>query len=1265
MIAQNKYYQWERFWCPAGGSYSLDYEGFLVDPESTLGRPYSSVALKFEDIPTVSCFVLLGEPGIGKTNALQNAFKESAFEKGSKAIWFDLCSYSSDIGLTIGIESNPEVQNWFNGDNKLVLFLDSLDEGLLNVRTISRVLLDLLSRWPRDRLEIRLACRTADWPKSLDRGLCSLFELDELPKYELLPLRKKDIVSAANVEGVNADLFIKVIQDVEISSFAIRPVTLKFLLNSFKNNGNLPTNKSQIFWAGCLQLCEEGNENRLASKQKGRLTAIQKLIVASRIAAVMVFSNKFAIWTDVEGNVPDVDVAIRTLSGYSEEVDGIVFPVDEEAIRETLATGLFSSRGESQIGFSHNTYAEYLAAYYLTKRQVPLAKIMGFITASDGKIIPQLQEIAVWLATFSGITLGALLDLQPDVILHVDKSILTIPQRKKFLARLLDEYQSGHSTDYFDSIKYFNRLCYDGMHNQLTYYIQNRENKLEVRCMAILVARECAQTQVVNLLVSLALDKTESFRIREYAANAVRAIGNKDASMRLMPLALGEAGEDPDDELKGIGLEAVCASQVSISDLLATIKPLKNTNLIGSYYHFLAYEFPETVPIDDLARILKWLLEDKPYLGSEVLEDSMIQRLMLRAWDHIEEPLVAEPFSKLAYRRLLSHRESKGSIYDKTYLDYIDKDTNKRHILVEQIVGLMDSTYNAFYLVFNLPILFREDVDWVVAKIEATGQDPKSEIWGQLLFYLTDFRNPDEVTRVYYVCERFPRIATIFSRIFEPVELDSELATNLREYEKQSKEIERAQADKIKKEINYELQLTLRIDQFAQGDIDAWWRLNLLFLSSNPDQPGNEFDTDLRSFSLWQKIDNDVKKNLISIAYQFLIEYKQCDIWLPHNRIYRPAISAFRAFYLLANEGQEYINNLPSEIWGKWASVLLSFPVLSSTKYAIEVHQLLIQRLFEMAEEKAQVQFESQIQKGDSDANTQSILQLIEHIKSNMVFEVLIKALKENNLSVISYQLILEFLLKHNIQAAKQIALEAVLNESIELEKRLATGRSLIVYSADAGWPEIGQLIKQDMEFGKRLFLGLSYNHENLARILVYKLSEENTGELFAWLEAGFPREDDPDIGGFHAISEREEVGHFRDWLMAELSGRGTPKACDVIRHLAERYSDNTWILNYLHACEKSVRRNSWSPSEPYIFLQIARNAYLEYLNRKQRIQNLIIYSLTCVCTLFLDILLNLLDYENNVIFSFLASQQLLITVAIIFLVGTLIIISSNKPASE
>lgn len=65
------------------------------------------------------------------------------------------------------------------------------------------------------------------------------------------------------------------------------------------------------------------------------------------------------------GVIPPEDLTFDDLIGESECVEGTQVPVDTNAIKEALASGLFTARGSSRLGWAHHSYAEFLAALYL------------------------------------------------------------------------------------------------------------------------------------------------------------------------------------------------------------------------------------------------------------------------------------------------------------------------------------------------------------------------------------------------------------------------------------------------------------------------------------------------------------------------------------------------------------------------------------------------------------------------------------------------------------------------------------------------------------------------------------------------------------------------------------------------------------------------------------------------------------------------------------------------------------------------------------
>ena len=78
-------------------------------------------------------------------------------------------------------------------------------------------------------------------------------------------------------------------------------------------------------------------------------------------------------------------------------------------VRETLDTGLFSSRGEARLGWAHQGYAEFLAAAYLFRSGHPAGTALRLLRHPAGGLVPQLSTVAAWAASISSEVRAALM----------------------------------------------------------------------------------------------------------------------------------------------------------------------------------------------------------------------------------------------------------------------------------------------------------------------------------------------------------------------------------------------------------------------------------------------------------------------------------------------------------------------------------------------------------------------------------------------------------------------------------------------------------------------------------------------------------------------------------------------------------------------------------------------------------------------------------------------------------------------------------------
>src|SRR4029077_18012291 len=130
--------------------------------------------------------------------------------------------------------------------------------------------------------------------------------------------------------------------------------------------------------------------------------------------------------------------------------DGNIFEVSPFDLEEVLDTGLFSSRGVGRMGWAHQTYAEFLAARYVLQHDLATPQILGLLRHPGevtGKIVPQLEEVAAWIAMRRVEVFDAILPADPSVLLRSDIATGDEESRDKVVRALLDAFESNRAYD--------------------------------------------------------------------------------------------------------------------------------------------------------------------------------------------------------------------------------------------------------------------------------------------------------------------------------------------------------------------------------------------------------------------------------------------------------------------------------------------------------------------------------------------------------------------------------------------------------------------------------------------------------------------------------------------------------------------------------------------------------------------------------------------------------------------------------------------------
>ncbi|MGD1854961.1 MAG: NACHT domain-containing protein [Leptolyngbyaceae cyanobacterium] len=769
-------YEWKRFWCPRSGNINLTDGGFLYDPDAELGGAYNPDLVSLEAIAGVPCLVLLGEPGIGKSQELEN-LKVLTEERTCASSQVLVMNLRSCTDLKRDLFRDETFTDWLKGDYHLYLFLDSLDEGLLSVPTLATGLIDELTQskyWNHiNRLHLRLACRTFVFPAILEEGLKDLWKEANFAIYELAPLRRIDVIEAAKAEGSSSDDFLKKIDQKNIVPLAIKPITLKFLLNMYRRyNGQFPPRQKlhELYLEGCKRLCEEVNESRRASDHIGNFDSNQRLIVAARIAAVTIFTNRFAVWTGIDqGDVPTEDVLLQGLCFSFEEANGSKFEITREVIKEVLDTGLFSSRGLYRMGWAHQTYAELLAAWYLTQHNLSLDQIAHLIVHFDGRVFPQLHETVAWLASIKSEVFQQVMETDPDVLLQSDLASISETYKASLIDNLLKLHdQEKLNRNYYNYARY-NNLNHPNLSEQLNSFISNQNKSVDARTTAIDIAEACNLKELSVPLADIALNAQERDEVRLRAAITVSEIGSEEAKAQLKPLAVLESSNDFEDELKGCGLRAAWPNHITIEEVFNHLSSPKSSIIGGRYQKFVAEELGQDLQTEHLLFTLQWLEKQPTQKLSGYPFGHLADDIMQTAWACLDEDSqILKNFSKIVFKRLKDYQPILDTDLigeGKEFSQLLEKHSDKRFKLVEEIVSIFvnkdeDITYFAHS---DSVFISAQDFLWLIEKLKIASSKPFQQAWAKLIRAMYRESNFDHVNTILEECQENSVLESEFS----------------------------------------------------------------------------------------------------------------------------------------------------------------------------------------------------------------------------------------------------------------------------------------------------------------------------------------------------------------------------------------------------------------------------------------------------------------------------------------------------------------------
>ena len=157
------------------------------------------------------------------------------------------------------------------------------------------------------------------------------------------------------------------------------------------------------------------------------------------------------------------------------------------------------------------------------------------------------------------------------------------------------------------------------------------------------------------------MDRAADPHLRSRAVHALSACGDETIPPQLLPLAKGELGPDPQDDIKGYALEILWPDYIAAQQLFSLISP-PAAGYVGAYVMFLTRTLPERLNVEDLSPALNWAasnVTDTSEIGDFHFR-SLADSIFIKAWKNLDRPEIIDLLLTYVFARLRPHHELFG-----------------------------------------------------------------------------------------------------------------------------------------------------------------------------------------------------------------------------------------------------------------------------------------------------------------------------------------------------------------------------------------------------------------------------------------------------------------------------------------------------------------------------------------------------------------------------------------------------------------------------
>jgi hypothetical protein len=547
-----EYYKKDKVISSDGMIYISEKDAFLSDGDTFTWPHFWDYYSKYKSI------VLLGPPRQGKTS-------EFKYQCGQVKNGFFLplrnVTDPRNIEEVFGDIGTEECWfNWLDSNETGELFIDSLDEGNLEITKLSlqitRWLKNKLGKNVLNRLRIHLSCREADWHQLDKEKWTNLFSTNYIT-LSLLNLDRESIYTYCEHLEVDGNTFLEDIPP-SAKSFIQRPQTLKMLLDNYKNDKQFITNTKDLYEKSVEYQLQEYNKKH----QQNSLADInlhEKHKIAEYYAVTTVLCGREVI------AVSEANRHEHILAGCSN--------TSPEAEKSVFITPLFEPFKDGQYRFNQPDIANYLAAYHLDKlledHTVQLETLLHlfFPSTYTNEPVPFLRELIAWLCNFNPKFRQKIFAKNPSIILHEYYDIPFTDEDRLTIWQLVMQHYG--ELDWFDDrwLKpYCGKLACEAIIPKLKE-VFTKQFGSGLRELALVIIKEGKLKGFLDEITGIINDEPANILLQLYATHALAQTYPEQIPILEKLLNL-PTEQEPDNRLFWVALDYLWPKYINFDTLI-------------------------------------------------------------------------------------------------------------------------------------------------------------------------------------------------------------------------------------------------------------------------------------------------------------------------------------------------------------------------------------------------------------------------------------------------------------------------------------------------------------------------------------------------------------------------------------------------------------------------------------------------------------------------------------------------------------------------